>query len=145
MCNAKLLLGAYPIYKYQAGVWYYKNIYLSTENRKISDWVLYKNNQIIAFNKPGGIPLQPDKTEEKSLLDLGEIYAKSNIFVIHRIDRPTSGVVLFAKSKKGLARMNKQFRERTIKKTYLAVVKNTPEKAAGQLIHYLRIQIIECL
>ena len=111
---------------------------MSTENTKISDWVLYKNNQIIAFNKPGGIPLQPDKTEEKSLLDLGEIYAKSTIFVIHRIDRPTSGIVLFAKSKKGLARMNKQFRERTIKKTYLAVVKNAPEKEVGQLIHYLR-------
>jgi len=111
---------------------------LSTENIKISGWVLYKNNQLIAFNKPAGIPIQPDKTEAKSLQDLGEIYAKSNLFIIHRIDRPASGVIIFAKSKKGLARMNAQFQERTIKKIYLAVVKKAPEKSEGQLIHYLR-------
>ncbi len=111
---------------------------MSTENIKISGWVLYKNNQLIAFNKPAGIPIQPDKTEAKSLQDLGEIYAKSNLFIIHRIDRPASGVIIFAKSKKGLARMNAQFQERTIKKIYLAVVKKAPEKSEGQLIHYLR-------
>ena len=111
---------------------------LKANNPKISDWVLYKNNQLIAFNKPSGIPIQPDKTAAKSLQDLGEIYAKSNLFIIHRIDRPASGVVVLAKSKKGLARMNAQFQERTIKKTYLAVVKKTPETTEGQLIHYLR-------
>lgn len=111
---------------------------MSTEHTKISDWVLYKNNQLLAFNKPAGIPIQPDKTEAKSLKELGEIYAKSNLFVIHRIDRPASGVILLAKSKKGLARMNAQFQDRTIQKTYLAVVKTPPEKTAGQLIHYLR-------
>ena len=111
---------------------------LKAESPKISDWLLYKNNQLIAFNKPSGIPIQPDKTATKSLQDLGEIYDKSNLFIIHRIDRPASGVVVLAKSKKGLARMNAQFQERTIKKTYLAVVKNTPEKAEGQLVHYLR-------
>ena len=111
---------------------------LEAVSPKISDWVLYKNNQLIAFNKPAGIPIQPDKTEAKSLQDLGEIYAKSNLFIIHRIDRPASGVIVLAKSKKGLARMNAQFQERTIKKTYLAVVKKAPEKSEGQLIHYLR-------
>lgn len=111
---------------------------MSTENTKISDWVLYKNNQLIAFNKPAGIPIQPDKTEAKSLQELGEIYAKTKVFIIHRIDRPASGVILFAKSKKGLAKMNAQFQERTIKKTYLAVVKQAPEKKEGQLVHYLR-------
>ncbi len=111
---------------------------MPTENFKISDWVLYKNNQLIAFNKPAGIPIQPDKTATKSLQDLGEIYAKSNLFIIHRIDRPASGVVVLAKSKKGLARMNAQFQERTIKKTYLAVVKKAPAKNEGQLVHYLR-------
>lgn len=111
---------------------------LKAESPRISDWVLYKNNQLIAFNKPAGIPIQPDKTATKSLQDLGEIYAKSNLFIIHRIDRPASGVVVLAKSKKGLARMNAQFQERTIQKTYLAVVKKAPEKNEGQLIHYLR-------
>lgn len=105
---------------------------------KISDWILYKNNQLIAFNKPTGVSIQPDKTEEKSLQELAEIYSKANIFVIHRIDRPASGVIIFAKSKKGLARMNAQFQNRKIKKTYLAVVKNAPEKKEGQLKHYLR-------
>ncbi|MEM1124668.1 MAG: pseudouridine synthase, partial [Bacteroidota bacterium] len=81
---------------------------MTPENTKIGDWVLYKNNQLIAFNKPVGVPIQPDKTQEKSLKDFGEIYAKSNLFVIHRIDRPASGVVLLAKTKKGLARMNAQ-------------------------------------
>lgn len=111
---------------------------LKAESPKISDWVLYKNNQLIAFNKPAGIPIQPDKTATKSLQDLGEIYAKSNLFIIHRIDRPASGVVVLAKSKKGLARMNVQFQERTIQKTYLAVVKKAPETSEGQLVHYLR-------
>ena len=116
----------------------YKTIYLSTKNTKISDWVIYKNNQLIAFNKPAGIPIQPDKTEAKSLLELGEIYAKSKVFVIHRIDRPASGVILFAKSKKGLAQLNAQFQARTIQKTYLVVVKNPPAEEKGRLIHYLR-------
>lgn len=111
---------------------------LKAESPKISDWVLYKNNQLIAFNKPAGVPIQPDKTAEKSLQDLGEIYAKSNLFIIHRIDRPASGVIVLAKSKRGLAKMNAQFQERTIQKTYLAVVKTAPEKAEGQLVHYLR-------
>ena len=116
----------------------YKTIYLSTKNTKISDWVIYKNNQLIAFNKPAGIPIQPDKTEAKSLLELGEIYAKSKVFVIHRIDRPASGVILFAKSKKGLTQLNAQFQARTIQKTYLVVVKNPPAEEKGRLIHYLR-------
>ncbi|MEL6923403.1 MAG: pseudouridine synthase, partial [Bacteroidota bacterium] len=66
----------------------------------IGDLVLYKNNQLIAFNKPAGVPVQADKTGDKSLLDLAEIYTKSKLHLIHRIDRPASGVVLFAKSKK---------------------------------------------
>ena len=111
---------------------------MQAEDLKISDWILYKNNQLIAFNKPATIPVQPDKTGSKSLLELGEIYSKSTIYVIHRIDRPASGVVLFAKSKKGLARLNAQFQNRSIKKTYLAIVKNVPQKEEGQLLHYLR-------
>jgi 23S rRNA pseudouridine1911/1915/1917 synthase len=82
--------------------------------------------------------VQPDKTGAKSLLELGEIYSKSTIYPIHRIDRPASGVVLFAKSKKGLARLNAQFQNKSIKKTYLAIVKNKPAASEGELKHYLR-------
>lgn len=111
---------------------------MEIENTKISDWIIYKNNQFIAFNKPAGIPVQKDKTEDKSLLELAEIYSKSTIYLTHRIDRPASGIVLFAKTKNGLAHLNTQFQNRTIQKTYLAVVKNAPKKAQGQLIHYLK-------
>ena len=105
---------------------------------KISDWILYKNNQLIAFNKPAGIPVQPDKTGGKSLLEFAEIYCKSNLHIIHRIDRPASGVLLLAKSKKCLAQLNAQFQQRTIQKTYLAVVKNAPKSNEATLTHYLR-------
>ncbi len=103
----------------------------------IGDSVLYKNNQLIAFSKPAGLGVQPDKSSDKSLLDLAEIYCKSPLQVIHRLDRPASGVVLFAKNKKALAHLNQQFKNRSIEKVYLAVVKNPPEKPEGHLIHYL--------
>ena len=104
---------------------------------KISDTVLYKNNQVIAFNKPPSLSVQPDKTEEKSLLDLGEIYCKSRLQVLHRIDRPASGIVLFGKTPKATKVLNEQFQSRSIKKTYLAVVKTAPAKREGKLVHYL--------
>jgi 23S rRNA pseudouridine1911/1915/1917 synthase len=102
----------------------------------IGDLVLYKNNQLIAFNKPAGIGVQPDKTEEKTLVDLAEIYTKSNLYLIHRLDRPASGVVLLAKNKNALAALNQQFKEREIDKVYLAVVKQAPTEREGKLVHY---------
>ncbi|MEL6944986.1 MAG: RNA pseudouridine synthase, partial [Bacteroidota bacterium] len=90
---------------------------------QIGNWLLYKNNQLIAFNKPAGLPVQPDKTKDKSLLDLAEIYGKSKMQLLHRIDRPASGIVLFAKTARATKALNQQFQERTVKKTYLAVVK----------------------
>ena len=103
----------------------------------IGDLILYKNNQLIALNKPAGLGVQDDQTDDKSLLALAEIYSKSKLQLIHRIDRPASGLVLFAKNKRALAHLNKQFQDRTIEKTYLAVVKNKPQVDQGELIHYL--------
>ncbi len=108
------------------------------ENTNIGDLVLYKNNQLIAFNKPATIAVQNDKTNDKPLINLAEIYCKSKLHLIHRLDRPASGVVLFAKSAKALAKLNLQFQNRKVKKTYLAVVKNKPETDKGTLIHYLK-------
>lgn len=105
---------------------------------QISNQIIYKNNQLIAFNKPAGLPCQSDKTNDKSLLDLAEIYAKSKLQLVHRLDRPASGVVLIAKNKKALAHLNAQFQNRTIQKTYLAVVKNHPPEKQGHLIHFLK-------
>lgn len=107
-------------------------------NNSIGDLILYKNNQLVALQKPAGVPVQDDLTESKSLKNLAEIYTKSELHVIHRLDRPASGVVLFAKNKKALATLNEQFKQRIIEKTYLAVVKEKPEKDQGELIHYLK-------
>ena len=104
----------------------------------IGDLVLYKNNQLIAFNKPAGIAVQEDRTGDKALINLGEIYAKSTLFPLHRIDRPASGLVLFAKNKKAAGLLGEQFKAGTVKKTYLAVIKERPEKDKDRLIHFLR-------
>lgn len=104
----------------------------------IGDLVLYKNNQLIALNKPTGLPVQADKTGDKALIDLAEIYTSSKLHLIHRIDRPASGVVLFAKNKKAVAALNEQVRNRAIKKTYLAIVGKAPNETAGELIHFLK-------
>ena len=106
-------------------------------NAPIGDWVIYKNNQLIAFNKPPGIPVQADKTGDISLLQLAEIYCKSTVYLIHRIDRPASGVMLFAKNKRAVGLLSDQFRDGTVSKTYLAVVKKRPEKAEATLQHHL--------
>ena len=103
----------------------------------IGDWVLYKNNQLIAFNKPAGLPAQADKTGDKSLLQLGEIYCKSKLYLIHRLDRPASGVILFAKTKTAVGALNDQFRERAVHKKYLAVVKDMPPEQEDTLRHFL--------
>lgn len=104
----------------------------------ISELVIVKTNQYLAFNKPPGLPVQSDKTGDKALLNLAEIYTKGQVLLTHRIDRPASGVVLFAKTKGALAAINAQFQERSIVKTYLAVVGNRPDADKGTLTHFLK-------
>ena len=104
----------------------------------IGSLIIYKNNQLIAFNKPPTLTVQSDKSGDKALIDLAEIYTKSKLSLIHRLDRPASGVVLFSKTKKATQSLNAQFQDRKIHKKYLAVVKNKPENDSGILIHYLR-------
>lgn len=106
-------------------------------NERISELVLYKNNQLIAFNKPGGLPVQNDKTGDLSLQALAEIYCKGKVDLVHRIDRPASGVVLFARTHSALVDLNEQFKERKVQKTYLAVVGQAPPQPEGTLVHYL--------
>ncbi len=105
---------------------------------KIGDLVLYKNNQLIAFNKPVNIPVQEDKTGDKALLNLAEIYCKSTLYLVHRLDRPASGVLLFAKTKNALVAISEQFKTKNVRKTYLALVKNPPPDEEGTLVHYLK-------
>ena len=107
--------------------------------------VLYEDNHIIAINKKSGDIVQGDKTGDAPLSDFVKAYIKKKynkpgeVFLgtIHRLDRPTSGVVLYARTSKALTRMNEQFREKQVQKTYWAVVDNAPANDSGTLENYL--------
>ena len=107
--------------------------------------VLYEDNHLIIINKAPSEIVQGDKTGDKPLSEIVKEYLKEkynkpgNVFcgVTHRLDRPTSGVVVFAKTSKALSRLNDMFRNGEIDKTYWAVVKNLPEKSEATLTHYL--------
>lgn len=108
--------------------------------------VLYEDNHLIAVNKPCGLLVQGDKTGDETLADLVKAYIKKTknkpgdvyLGIVHRLDRPVSGVVLFAKTSKALVRLNKMFAERETKKVYWAVVTKRPEQEKGKLVHWLR-------
>jgi len=108
--------------------------------------ILYEDNHLIAVAKKAGDIVQGDKTGDVPLSDLVKDYLKEkyqkpgNVFlgVVHRLDRPVSGVVLFAKTSKALPRLNKMFAEHeAVRKTYLAIVANKPPQAEGTLTHWL--------
>ncbi len=107
--------------------------------------VLYEDNHIIIVNKTNSEIVQGDKTGDKPLSEiikewLKEKYSKpGNVFVgvTHRLDRPVSGVVVFAKTSKALSRLNDMFRLGDVKKTYWAIVKNAPKYESQTLIHYI--------
>ncbi len=111
----------------------------------IGSQILFEDNHLLVVNKLSGQIVQGDKTGDKPLSDLLKDYLKErdqkpgNVFmgVVHRIDRPVSGVVIFAKTSKALARMNELFKTREMQKTYWAVVKVKPPKMEGKLVHYL--------
>lgn len=108
--------------------------------------VIYEDNHLIAVNKSSGDITQGDKTGDTPLPDkvkkwLAHKYNKpGNVFlgVIHRLDRPTSGIVVFAKTSKALSRMNALFKTRDVKKTYWAIVENKPKIEKGTLVNFLQ-------
>jgi len=108
--------------------------------------VIYEDNHIIAINKRVGDIVQGDKTGDTPLSDIVKQYIaiKYNkpgavfLGVVHRLDRPTTGIVVFARTTKALSRLNKLFSERKTQKTYWAIVKSTPPKNTDTLIHFLK-------
>lgn len=108
--------------------------------------VLFEDNHLIVINKRPGDIVQGDKTKDTPLSEIVKKYLKikydkpGNVYlgVIHRIDRPTSGLVIFAKTSKSLSRMNLMLKDHTIQKTYWAITQNKPEKESDKLIHWLR-------
>lgn len=108
--------------------------------------ILYEDNHLIAVRKRVGDIVQGDKTGDVPLSDMVKNFLKDkyqkpgNVYlgVVHRLDRPVSGVVLFAKTSKALPRLNKMFAEhKGVKKTYLAIVANKPPQPQGTLTHWL--------
>jgi len=108
--------------------------------------ILYEDNHLIAVNKRPGDIVQGDKTGDMPLSEIVKQYIKEkynkpgNVYlgVPHRLDRPTSGIVVFAKSSKALPRLNKLFAEKEAQKTYWAIVKNRPPKTRDTLTHWLK-------
>ena len=108
--------------------------------------ILYEDNHIIVVNKRVGDIVQGDKTGDKPLSEIVKEYIKDKyskpgevfLGVVHRLDRPTTGIVVFARTSKALTRLNEMFSARETQKTYWAVVKNKPEKAAATLLHFLK-------
>ncbi|MGL5980303.1 MAG: RluA family pseudouridine synthase [Phocaeicola sp.] len=107
--------------------------------------VVYEDNHLIVVNKAASEIVQGDKTGDTPLSDMVKQYLKEkynkpgNVFVgvVHRLDRPVSGLVILAKTSKALTRLNEMFRNNEVKKSYWAVVKNRPPEAEGELTHYL--------
>lgn len=107
--------------------------------------VLFEDNHLIAVNKISGDIVQGDKTGDQPLNEIVAAHLKEKynkpgdafVGTIHRIDRPVSGIVLFAKTSKALARMNAQFQDKEVQKTYWAVVKNHPPQQMETITHHL--------
>ncbi len=108
--------------------------------------IIYEDNHLIIINKRAGDIVQGDKTGDKPLSEVVKSFIKErdkktgNVYlgVVHRLDRPTTGVVLFAKTSKALPRLNKLFAEKDAQKIYWAIVKNMPPKTADTLVHWLK-------
>lgn len=108
--------------------------------------ILFEDNHLIVINKRPGDIVQGDKTGDRPLSETVKAFLKrkhnkpGNVYlgVVHRLDRPTSGIVVFAKTSKALPRLNKMFAEKDAKKTYWAIVKNRPEEPKKKLVHWLK-------
>ncbi|WMW78611.1 RluA family pseudouridine synthase [Flavobacterium sp. 20NA77.7] len=108
--------------------------------------ILFEDNHLIVINKRVGDLVQGDQTGDASLVDIIKEYIKVKynkpgavfLGVVHRLDRPTSGVVVFAKTSKALTRLNETFKNRETQKTYWAIVKNRPPQQQDTLIHYIK-------
>jgi 23S rRNA pseudouridine1911/1915/1917 synthase len=107
--------------------------------------ILYEDNHLIAVLKPAGVLTQGDRSGEESLMEMVKKYLKEkyqkkgNVFLglLHRLDRPVEGIVLFAKTSKGASRLSEQIRERRIRKIYHAIVSGMPREKRGILVDFL--------
>ena len=117
---------------------------MKTVSTKDNLQILHEDNHIIVVNKRVGDIVQGDKTGDKPLSEVVKEYIKEKyqkpgevfLGVVHRLDRPTTGIVVFARTSKALTRLNELFANRETQKTYWAIVKNKPEKEQDTLVHF---------
>lgn len=115
-------------------------------NKQYPFGIIYEDNHLLVVDKPAGMLVQGDQTNDRPLVDHAKQYIKEKynkpgkvfLGVVHRLDRPVSGVVVLARTSKALERMNAIFRKREVKKTYWAVVKQKPPKEQDKLVHWLQ-------
>lgn len=108
--------------------------------------ILYEDNHLIAVNKPFGMPSQGDESGDESVFDWVKEYIRvtyhkpGNVYtaLLHRLDRPTGGILLLAKTSKAAARMSRQFQKKQVQKTYLALTEHAPPKPQDVLTHHLK-------
>jgi 23S rRNA pseudouridine1911/1915/1917 synthase len=105
--------------------------------KKISDLVLHKDHHIIVLNKPSGLPTQKDKTGDSNAHQMAMAYAHRDLYIVHRLDRPVSGVLVFAKTKEAAGFLSNQFEKKSAKKIYIAIVPHAEIAMEGTLTHYL--------
>ncbi len=108
--------------------------------------ILYEDNHLLVINKQAGTLVQGDITGDEPLVEAGKAYIKEKykkpgavfLGVVHRLDRPVSGVLVLARTSKALSRMNLLFQTKEVRKTYWAVISSQPEETEGKLIHWLQ-------
>lgn len=108
--------------------------------------VVYEDNHLLVVNKPAGLLVQGDSTHDKPLVEYGKDYIKDKynkpgkvfLGVVHRLDRPVSGLVIMARTSKALERMNKLFHDKKVQKTYWAITKQKTRPEVGKLVNWLK-------
>ena len=105
--------------------------------KKISELILYKDHHLLALNKPAGLPSQQDPTEDTSAHRMAMAYAHRDLYLVHRLDRRVSGVLVFAKTKPDATHLAKQWEANKVKKIYIGIVPSKEIPSTGQLKHYL--------
>lgn len=99
---------------------------------KLTDYILHNDHHIVVANKPCAVGVSPVRDGDQGFMQMMESYVKQNLFTVHRIDVPVSGVVVFAKTKKAAAHLGRQFKEKSVQKTYLAITREKPDVLKGQ-------------
>lgn len=100
--------------------------------------ILFQDNDILIAVKPSGMPSQPDKTGDLDMLSYLESHCGQSLGLIHRLDRPVGGIMVFAKSKQAETNLNKQVQERTLEKAYLVVLCGKVIEQEGEMVDYLK-------